>query len=120
MVTKLICCEICVMGCEKLRFSVMKLASAPSVRPQLPESAMAPPTMLTMTHEMFPRFAFSGMMRFEMRFARLELSRSRPFTARKSALASASWLNTFTTFWPSIISSMKPSTAPRSACCWAK
>lgn len=64
--------------------------------------------------------ALMGMMMFDTRFARVELSRRRSLTARKSARASSSWQKTFTTFWPSIISSMKPSTSPRSCCCAAK
>ena len=57
---------------------------------------------------------------FAKRCALSESRKSCSFSTSKSRSAAFSWQNTLTTFWPFIISSMKPSVLPRDSCCRTK
>ena len=60
----------------------------------------------------------TGPRRLPYRLALSESEKSRWLSAAKSAFAASSWLKTWTTFCPPMISSMKPSSVA-SECCWA-
>ena len=50
----------------------------------------------------------------------VEEVRRASFRLENSAKSAASWLKTFSTFWPAIISSTNPLTLPRYFCCSSK
>ena len=69
---------------------------------------------------MWPRLFIIGMRIFARIFARVPASQSWLFNFSKSSFTWFSRVKTFTTFCPSIISSIKPFTAPKLCCCALK
>ena len=85
-----------------------------------PQKISTPPTNAVSTYRILPMLFMMGPKMFEKMCARRLFSQSSSFTLSKSALAAASWVNTLITFWPFIISSMKPSIRPTLCCCFTK
>ena len=71
-----------------------------------PAMASAPPAMASTTYWMWPMLLFTGPRMLLSLLAWVAFSHNSSLRRSNSALAISSWLNTFTTFWPLIISSM--------------
>ena len=82
----------------------------------MPFSAKIPPTIAIITQLIFPICTLIGPNTFANLFALQALSNNSSFSCTKRTVLSCSWQNTLTTFCPSIISSIKPLTAPRFFC----
>lgn len=81
-----------------------------------PKTTSSPPTSASSTYRMFPIFPRIGISTLPAALARALSWKSCSFSTSNSFLLSSSWVNTFTTFWPFIISSIKPSSLARDFC----
>ena len=119
------CMDICPMVCDRLRTIPRKETTTPTLTTLIPvrvrlgssSKIKMPPIMAITTYIMLPILPRAGISTLPKRLAFWEFSNSSRLYFRNSSLAACSWLKTWTTFWPSIISSMKPSSSASERCC---
>ena len=111
-------CDSCLVRDRKAMMTPMVIGLMPViVRLGTPATTRIPPKIAMTTYMMLPTLAKIGIRALAVELAVLLASNSCSFSLSKSFLASSSWLKTFTTFMPSIISSMKPSSSASDFCC---
>ena len=119
MMIELNCCEIWLTGLVNCRESCKNEIIAPSESAVLPLMASRPPAMARNAYCRLPKLLLIGPRMLENWLALVAFSHRSSFRMSNSSFVSSSWQKTFTTFWPLIISSMKPFSVP-SDCCWER
>ena len=88
----------------------------PRVMPPTPVTDRSPPSTAVKTNCRLPMLPITGPIMLPYLLAFAELSKSASLSLSNSSLDCSSWLKTFTTLCPFILSSTKPVTSARDTC----